>query len=392
MQPPRGQGALQSAHTGGAETLGESQHTKTLELLAECTQCRDFPSKSAVTLLLTALKELPPDDPRIALRLRLAHQCAIFIGDESPTEAQSFLEEAYRPFAESPKVEPLQHVRIRNSLAVFGLRFSENTALATWQGAREILNRAGLGNLQEAVRLDANIASSIAKRNPAEAAAMAKSIFIRQLNEFGIDHHLALWAAMDYLQYALSAGLWREAFELLAVHLARLQWPEPLSGGNLFENRLSPKAPYGFTAPLPLSNHEAVWSLERIHHIESVTLPSIIKGVGPCPPTVTPEDEVMVTRILLELLKFRMWTDGIAFFVIDRFLKRRYRLRGIDWLALTDTMRRYYLRFSGCTDRSWSSRRAMRRLARASLGNPSILERLFLKKTCARHGLPTTDL
>lgn len=364
-----------------------------LDLMAELTMCPNLSPDKARRMLRDAIDRLSHDDPRVALRLRLAQRLAMIIGDVDANSALDLLISSYERHRDDPAVLPLQHLRIRNSIGVFQTRqHGVQAAMATWQAALDLAIRAGLETSFDVMRLQANIASTLSRNDPERAAMMAHEVLDRQLQAFGIDHHLTLWAAVDALQYDLMAARWDTARRLLEsvlepfrrqIRQARLGRAAGFAGQ--LERASAPptwQRSHDYEAPL---DSQALRHLERVQHIAVMTYESVVDARTPLRGAAELVPSTITTLALMDLAGMEASNQ---FYLLDRLLRRRLWLRGVDWAALAPIMEGFYRRFAPAADRRWRTRFALRRLALAALKDPRPWDRLLLKRACRRVGLP----
>jgi hypothetical protein len=373
-------------------------HTLALELLCEVSSCPDYSKSQAIMELGDAVAALSTDPDRCGLRLRLGLRRAITMGDYDTMEALEYLDDLYSPVKDSASIAPIDHVRIRNTLGIFQRQYSPQQALVTWQSARVIIERKGLAQTQEALRLAANLAAHLESSDPRQAAAINADIFARQLASFGIEHHLTLWAAINYLQCLIVAGMWDEALTLIRKHLRLFRevvvcLPPPST--SLFAASFRPTREdvknveqlltYGSSLPL---SADALYQLNRMHHIVAVTVDSYFSQ----PPPKDINELCVATLVLLELLQFAKNHLHAEFAALDRVLRRADHAYASRWPEVQARIRCCYLELDGRVSRDIRTRLSMRRMAVASLGKLTCMERIFLTRTAKRRGLPTASL
>src|SRR3954447_26584508 len=199
---------VRRAHDWAGTTLGPDDPF-TLEMAHELVECPAYPRDQARALMQQAFSSVnrPDADPQIMLPI--AHAYAIEIGDENPSEALEILKRSYDPFKHRVDLDPMLHVRIRNSIGVFNREKNRADALAIWAEASEFAAAHGLGDTQEALRLLANSAFTLMQLGQCDKAwEIGRKVYESQLALWGSGHHLVLWATVDYLQYCLAFGRW----------------------------------------------------------------------------------------------------------------------------------------------------------------------------------------
>lgn len=365
-------------------------HPTTVGLICDWVQCPSMPRDDALRLTGELLARAP-QWPSPALRLRVALAHCIELGDRSPTQAQAILEEVYGSLAQSSEIEPLQHARVLNSIAVFQAAFQPQTAQRHWSQARALLAKHHLQGTDEALRIDANLASLQAQQNPQAAFVIGQSIHQRQLASKGADHHLTLWAAVDLLRYALGAGEWGVALELLTNHLrqhreAVLQLDAAGSAAGLMDQVMS-----GTLLP-PGTNQLMLQNLARLVEARDLAIHGWFKQPALFALPRSKQDIVTRMLVFMELLEFQAHPEAHIAAVLDDFLQALPRLEPLDWAPLRERLPGYYGRFDARLVPTRQTRAPMRRLAKVLAGKTGFWQSLRLVHSARAQGLPVRHL